>query len=114
MSVPRLSVRYNDAVDAHGEALAGLVRATSARGCGATPSPDHDRVAALGRRTLASFEAVRQQALALDDALRAIGMIARAGCDTPKVRRTLKEIVADQDRLAAVRGTVPCADEEVR
>jgi hypothetical protein len=100
-------------VDDHGEALTKLVHAITDPTSSRPESWKGDeRLAALGRRAIDSFEAVRQQALVLDDSLRAIAMIARAGRDTQKVRRALREIVADQNRLAASRDRSPSDEGE--
>jgi hypothetical protein len=105
MPVRRLSTRYADVVDEHGDDLAALVRgvAALARSPQSTPE-DTARLAALGGRLLSSFEVLRLQASAIDDAMRAIAAIARAGRDTPKIRRIRREIVEDQSRLARSEG----------
>lgn len=100
MSVPRLSARYCDLVDECGDEIAEFVRAVAVFARGTRPSDDAIRLCAQGERLLASFARLQVQAMAIDDALRAIGAIAQAGRDTPKIRRTLREIVADQIRLA--------------
>src|SRR5262249_29375403 len=91
-----LSTKYSDLVEDHGMVLSVFAESATQAARGSASA-----LAGAGRDLLASFAMDHRQALAPDDAFRAIAPIARAGVDTPKVRPVLREIAEDRDRVVA-------------